>query len=281
MGGGGRVALHEPFVTRHRASIRCGHASDRHSDRDAGRSLRVVKRRLDGASGEHHAERLLRPFVDETLVSEALSNLVAHPQVQHRPVERRREGGDDSFFPNRHGRKAVRVTRVQRPVHGLERCEVGEVALVVLKHDRDARRVDAESEEVAIHFSEAFERFLPAVGGGVGDEDDSVGALEEHAPTRGVNGLSRHRDHLQPEVVALERQRLDGQEVEQDGSLLRRVHRHELSPAPGVGESVQHQQVGRLAARCGPVVHDPGSDDPFVAIDVDHHPEFRPDEEIL
>ncbi len=204
-----------------------------------------------------------------------LDDLIALRQVLHGAVEDRRERLEHALPAHGHGGDRVDVAGVERAVHELDGRQLGEVALVVLEHQRHRRRIQLVCEEVLRHLPEALDVLLPPVGGRVRDEDQGIGPLQDEAARGGVHGLPGDGEDLELEVEAAKARRLQGQQVEQDGPILGRVDRDQLTPTRGQGVLVEDLEVGRLPPDGRAVVDDLDLDRPLAVVQLDHGPPRR------
>ena len=180
------------------------------------------------------------------------------------------EGLEHALSPHRNRGDAVDLARVQGPVHELHVHDLGQVALVVLEHQGHGGGVEAMGQQVLGHLPEALEVLLPPVLRGVGHEDQAVGVLQHEPPRGGVHGLAGNGQDLQAQVEAAEARAAQGQEVEEDGAVLRGVDGDHLAAPRRLGVLVQDLEVGRLAAHRGAVIDDLDLDLPVAVIELDH-----------
>jgi hypothetical protein len=206
----------------------------------------------------------------QRLAARDVDDLVADRQVLHGGGEDGGEGLEHAVAAQGDGRDGRHLARVQRAVHELGGRDLGQVALVVLEDERQGRGVQLVREQVLGHLAEALDVLLPAVGRGVGDEDQRVRALQHQAPRRRVERLARHRQHLQPQVEPAEAGGLHGQQVEEDRAVLGGVDGDELAAVLRLHVLVEHLQVGRLSAHGGAVVDDLDLDRPLAMVQLDH-----------
>ena len=218
---------------------------------------------------EHRDDRLLRPVLDPLPLGQG-DGRVAPRQVLERQLHDGGEGLEDALAARRHRGEHRQAPGVQAAVEGLDLQHVGQVPLVVLEDHRDRGRVELLGAEVRLQLAEALHVLVPAVGRGVGDEDDPVRPAQHHAPGRGVDGLPGHRRQLEPQVEPAEPAGLQRQQVAEDRAVLLRVHGDELAAPPAAGPVVEHLEVGGLPADRRPVVGDLDLDDPLLPVELDH-----------
>jgi hypothetical protein len=148
------------------------------------------------------------------------------------------------------------VVAVERGVQVLDRAQAWEVALVELDHVRHVRQPKGVPLEVLLQVLERLHvrvqhRFL-----GVGHEDDPIRPLEHELARLVVEDLARHRVELHARLHAADVAEVDGEEVEEEGSV-RLGGQGEHLALHLVGKiSVDVLEVGGLSTETGAVVDD-------------------------
>ncbi len=121
---------------------------------------------------------------------------------------REHAGGDqierleDALTVHGDGRHGGRALRVQHAVEVLDGQDVGQVALVVLKDDRQPLELAPLFEQVVAQVLEALEVRVRPQALRVGHEDHAVGAGEHQLAGRVVVHLPRHGEELQAHAHA-------------------------------------------------------------------------------
>ena len=139
------------------------------------------------------------------------------------------EGLEDALAPDGDRRDHLGPPLVEPPVERLDLDDLRQVALVVLEDERHRRGVEVVGEQVLRHLPVALDVLLPAVEGGVRDEDERVGPLQDQAAGRRVHRLAGDREDLQAQVEAPEARGLEGEQIEEDRPVLRGVDRDQLA----------------------------------------------------
>ena len=226
--------------------------------------------RLDGQGGrpEDAEDRLVGPLLERVSLL-LLDDLVALREVLHRSEKDRPEGLENALPSDRHGRHRVDAARIEGAVHELDGGDLGEIALVVLDHQGHGGWIELVVHQVLGHLPEALDVLLPPIRRGVRDEDHGVGALQHEAAGRGIHGLAGDGEDLELQVEAPEAARLHGQQVEENGPVLGRVHGDHLAPARCLGILVEDLEIGGLSADRGTVVDDLDLDRPLSVIQLD------------
>jgi hypothetical protein len=195
---------------------------------------------------------------------------VAAGEVLSCAGEDRAEGLEDALPPHRNRRNDLRLPRVERAVERLDLERLREVPLVVLEDERHGGGVEVMGEEVLCHLPEALDVLLPAVEGGVGDENERVGSLQAEAARGRVHRLAGDGEDLEAQVEAAEAGGPERQQVEEDRPVLRGVDRDQLPPALGAGAAVQDLQVGGLSPDGRPVIDELDLDRALAVVQLDH-----------
>jgi hypothetical protein len=138
----------------------------------------------------------------------------------------------------------------------LHRERRGQVALVVLHHQREALRILPEQLQVGVEVGHALQVRVEDGLLGVGDEDHAVDVAQHQPPGLVVGDLPRHRAQVQPDRVAPEVAQLDGQQVEEQGALGLRRQREQPPPQILAGVTVDVLEVGGLSPEPRTVVDD-------------------------
>ncbi|MFO7707695.1 MAG: hypothetical protein R6V84_05935 [Desulfobacterales bacterium] len=150
-----------------------------------------------------------------------------------------------------------------------QRPLLGEIGLVELQHQRHPVNVEAVRLQVGLQVLEREDVGL-AHGGGIGDEDDAVGPLQEHFPGRIVRGPAG--DGVDPDlhVDTLDVVQAEGQKVEEQGLVAVGVDGQELGVHPLPQVVVDVDQIGGLAGRSRPVIDDLELNQPAACVDERH-----------
>ena len=127
-----------------------------------------------------------------------------------------------------------------------------------MQHVRDVRQVQVEGLQIVLEVHKALDVLLHLFVLRIRHENDSVHAAQHQLPCRVVDDLTRHGVKLELRFKAFDRQRLDGQKVEEERSIRTGRERNELAfvAVGGLNVVVHLDQVGGLAAEGGTVIHD-------------------------
>jgi hypothetical protein len=150
---------------------------------------------------EEIEERLLGPLPGRRGLLH-VEDRVALREVLHRARQHRAEGLEHALAAHGDRRDHVGSPRVERAVEGFDLEHLGQVALVVLEHERHLLHVEPVLEQVLRHLAEALDVLFPAVERRVGHEHERVGALQHELARGRVHRLAGNRQHLQPQVEA-------------------------------------------------------------------------------
>ena len=160
--------------------------------------------------------------------------------------------------------------RVHLRVHIRHRHGAGQIALVVLQHQRDVFQRQAHFGEVVAQVLQRFKIFRHLVGVGIGDEDDAVDALQHELAGGIVIDLARHRVEHELGVHAGHLAEVHGHEVEVERAIGLGGDRHHLAHRLLGGFLVDHLEIGRLARHAGTVEDDLAADFTLTEVDLYH-----------
>lgn len=148
------------------------------------------------------------------------------------------------------------VPAVEEFVEFSDGKNVGQIVLVVLKHDRHVVQIAPLIGEVVAQIVETFEVRIGSCGLCIGDENDSIRA-REHEFARGVEvHLTRHREQLQAHVHPTYGRQPHREEIEVQRPIDGRCQRDELAAMIGLRCRMNVFERGRLSAKPWPVVDD-------------------------
>jgi hypothetical protein len=238
---------------------RCLASSSRHGPCAGPREERC-KRALDVSGEIARVERLPRGRLGQG--HEALEHRVA------RGHERLQNPG--AFAGHRRDRLARR--QAEPSLHRGLGEGPRHVPLVQLDDDRNRGRIEIVGAQVLAEVLPAGAIVVLACRIGVGDEHDAVGPGEHDAPRRVVAHLAGHGVQLDADLVPEHVAQLEGEQIEEQRPIVRRLDRHELLTPLGIGEVVQDLEVRRLAAERRPVVHEFRVERPLGAVPLRHVP---------
>ncbi len=185
-------------------------------------------------------------------------------------LHHRRERLHHALAPRGHRGEGLAAPEVQRAVELGPREEALEVLLVVLQDEGDLLRHQAVGEQVDLHVLEGRQVLPCHPLLAVRDEDDRVRSGQHHSPGGVVLDLAGHGVELDLEVVAGDGAEAEGQQVEEERSVLGRVQRDQPVRPLGVADAVDLLEVGGLPGLRRPVVDHLGFDGPLAEVELDH-----------
>src|SRR5665647_238656 len=109
--------------------------------------------------------------------------------------------------------------RVQRCLQFRERRRVREIALVVLNHERNRGEIVPVLEHVLVQVLHRFLVRFHSLDLRIGDEHDSVHALQNQLPARVVVYLAGDRVEMEARLESANRAEIHGEEIEEERAL--------------------------------------------------------------
>ena len=144
--------------------------------------------------------------------------------------------------------------------------DVGQVALVVLKHEREAFKAAAIEPEIGFERLEGVDVLPLAIHLAVGDEDDTVG-LTQHELEGGVVGdLTGDGVEVEAGLVARKGAAFHREEIEEESAILGGGEANKITAALGIELGVDLAQVRGLPAQRCAAVNDLEADGPCLGI---------------
>ncbi len=259
------VSTYEPTSALSTSARRRSTRHLRHGDLDAPQVLvaavaRPQSRSRERGAAEHLLDGTPGPGLYR-LVAPQRHALVPRGELGHGARHQRADRLEHAVAAERHGFELGHAALVERERELLDRGDLGQVALVVLEHDRQRLGVAPDRLQVLAHLHVARAVLLETIGRRVRDEHDRVRPAHHEPSRRGVRRLPGNGHQLEADVEAVEADAAQREQVEQDRALLLGVHRDELAAVAGDRGGVQHLQVRGLSADGGAVVDELQLDD--------------------
>jgi len=187
--------------------------------------------------------RLRRVLIDEFMEQQARNH-----------VERLKNAF--TFMSGSRKRRNLGLTVVQQKLHIFKRGNIRQIAFVVLKHMRNFIQVELQGSEIVDQILKALHVFRHFFILRIGHKNDAIHPAQNKLAGGVVNDLARYGVKLEFGLKSTNRHGLDGQKVEEQGSVGTGRERNKLALIAGGGLDVivDLHQVGCLAAHGRAVV---------------------------